>query len=80
MKQIVTGLRPEKKIEVESVDRIVPFFLQVEERERKRKKKKKSLSFKSLFFFFVLNTLALTTEDYVEKRGEVKLKGIYLLL
>jgi len=40
MKQIVTGLRPEKKIEVESVDRIVPFFLQVEERERKRKKKK----------------------------------------
>jgi len=51
MKQIVTGLRPEKKIEVESVDRIVPFFLQVEERERKRKNKKNLYRLKVFFFF-----------------------------
>jgi hypothetical protein len=43
MKQIVTGLRPEKKIEVESVDIAFLFFLQVEEKKRREKKKKKIL-------------------------------------
>jgi hypothetical protein len=43
MKQIVTGLRPEKKIEVESADIAFLFFLQVEEKKRREKKKKKIL-------------------------------------
>jgi hypothetical protein len=80
MKQIVTGLRPEKKIEVESVDIAFLFFLQVEEKKRRKKKKEKNFYRLKVFFFFVLNILAPTIEDYVEKRDEVKIKGIYLLL
>ena len=33
-----------------------------------------------VFFLFVRNNLALTKESHLEKRGEVKIKGTYLLL
>jgi hypothetical protein len=75
----MTGLCPEKKLEVKSVRKSVSFFSLVEEKETEKKKKRNIYGMK-VFFLFVRNNLALTKESHLEKRGEVKIKGTYLLL
>ena len=54
-------------------------FIRLAARKKVEKKKKNIYDIK-VFFLFVRNNLALTKESHLEKRGEVKIKGTYLLL